>query len=568
MATTQGTKTTEKELLICFCFAYFMKTKTKISSKDHYENWLKIFRKSSKTDILSLKIDYGNYLEDNYEFKKLIDHYLYEETNASGKQLVDPDHLIVSYDQTKKLFLSNEFLDKNKHYITYTQSDNFTIFIKNECIEKILQVFQILGNNNFKYEFLSSVDYFIVNKNREKKILDTFKALIIDVSTADIARNYILKKPKTYDRLIAMFLKSKDLIPVSHKMPAKNIPITIKYTGNLEHILKKINPETVDPYVKLVLNLNDANNKMNIKQAIEKLIHIDYNNLDMGENKKSSSWNIPITFKYKDLDPTEKNLDFILKPLPSGGSGSWNGQFLFDKTKATPWVAGTSPNTINPILSSHYSGYNDMMKDIAKIRVSSFIETIEKNIFLNEKVEKPKNKKLINFIKSEKLTKNVFNDAVKKLSQLIYLTVKATTRNKSTNTGILYDFFVDVIKNLNIQISTKDLENELENFYMEFFLYFSTNIRKLQKNLVTDLNINTHKDRLSDYYISLQMTYIILSKDYTEWLKQQIFFTLFGAISKRLVVGVEDDNKLLFLIKGKIKKDTFAFKHAPFLLIS
>jgi hypothetical protein len=483
--------TTAKENLMCLAFAYFMDTKpTGRNDDDHYKTWESLFQNFSVTEV---KSKYKSYLEYGFDYSSLKTSYSFTKKSPSP-------HIIVAYKQVKKLYQSN-IVSRNKIYRIYTQSSSFTKTVKDNCIKKLKDVFNIAGDA----QILSPVDFYIVNYDIKSDIEKEFKSNIVNAkSDQEILLNYHKNKAKTYEHMIAKYFKSKDLIGVSHKMSSKKSVPSIKISGNIRN-LGKYNAKHIDPYSQFVILLRDKNPGQ-VEKLIDDVIDIQYNLWNIRENIDSSSWRLVFDFNYKKLNNQFTDARFKLEPLPSGGSGSYNGKFDIRKgsTDATPWVAGMAPKTLEPIVSS-YSGYNTVMEMLARRRVQAFLTASD--IDREADVDTPEGQRALSFLK-----KKQFHS---------YSELKKALQPHFQQMG-------------NVQI--------LETYMREC-------VRLIREEGKFSKNLDVIKDDqiLANHYISLQMSYFWIAggRNFKLFLKKQIFFTIFGAITKRSFGRITASNELV-----------------------
>lgn len=505
-------KTTAKENLTSFGFAYFMESKPATTGNQaHFDEWSAIFEDFKITDI---KNKYKSFLEYDFDYSGLKAGYAYKK---SFKDITDPEelkklrsteqtkrnHIFTVYYQLEKLYFSN-YINSNKKYKIYTQSSSFTQTIKNDCIKKLKDIFDLSGSS----EILSPVDFFIVDYDKKTIIENEFKDNILNVrSSISILMNYEKNKDKTYEHMIAKYFKSKELIGISHKMPSgKSKNATLKISGNIGK-LGKYNLKDVDPYSQMVIALQQKK-PSEVEKMIDEVIDIQYNDWDMADHKDSSSWRLFFGFNFKKLDPIFTNSKFGLEVLPSGGGGSYNGKFYIG-SKATPWVAGMAPNTVEQFIKK-YSQYDNIMKRLASKRLEAFTYVVSK---AKDDIKKTsKGKIAIDFLEQKK-----------------FLSFKDTKKNVEP--------YFDEIKRPNL-----------------FQEYQKKLIEMIKKEGKFDSSVN-NLAKVSNHYISIQMAYfwIFGGRNFKQYLKKKIFFTIFGAITKRGFTTI-NNNKIIHIAEQKYDK--------------
>lgn len=488
--------TTGKENLLSFAFAYFMETSpSQKDDEEHFNNWKNIFEDFKITEV---KSKYKSFLEYNFDYSGLKTSY------GSGGGSKVTDHIFTVYYQIEELYFSN-FIDKNKNYRIYTQSSSFTQTVKDACIKKLFEVFDLEGAATTAISLLSPVDFFVVEYNQKKKIEDDFKNNILKVKKdTDILINYEKNKDKTYEHLIAKYFKSKELIGISHKLPTgKSKNATIKIAGNIGK-LGKYDAKNIDPYSQMVIELQNKSPSQ-VEKLINEVIDIKYNEWDMRDNVDSSTWRLYFDFNFKKLNKQFDNAKFGLEPLPGTGAGSYNGKFYVGGAK-TPWVAGMSPATVEQFIKQ-YGGYNQIMTLLAKKRIQAFMAVLP-------------NMKETEIKKSRK-----GSTALRFLNQKSFQSFSKTRDN-------VEPYF--------IEIKQPRLFEEYQKKLIEML--------KREGRFAADVNSIRTEREISHHYISIQMSYLWLfgGRNFKTYLKKRIFFTIFGAITKRGFTAITN-NKLIQL---------------------
>ncbi|NDD85960.1 hypothetical protein EBZ38_16995, partial [bacterium] len=79
--------TTNKENLVSFAFAYFMKTSPeKEGDQTHFDDWNEIFENFKITEI---KLTYKSFLESNFNYSGLKDGYAYNKSKGEKPTLLE-----------------------------------------------------------------------------------------------------------------------------------------------------------------------------------------------------------------------------------------------------------------------------------------------------------------------------------------------------------------------------------------------------------------------------------------------------------------------------------------------
>jgi hypothetical protein len=529
--------TTAKENLVALAFSYFMVSKPTVQNDPtHYDNWHNIFKNFLVKDV---KSTYKSHLESNFDYSGLKSEYAYDkkrveefeklelETDTAKKEKKIKEktntHIYTVYYQIQELYFS-PFIIKSKNYRIYTQSSLFTRKVKDYCIQRLHKVFGLGG----QYQILSPVDFFIVNYDEKANIEKQFRDNIWkNKNETDILINYEKNKDKTYEHIITNYFKTHDLIPISHKLPeGRQDNASIKLSGNKSK-LRGYNRKYIDPYSELVIALQNKT-PSEIDTLINKVIDINYDKWDIRDNIDSSTWTLFFNFNFKELNRQFDNAEFGLDPLPGTGSGSYNGKF-YSKGGRTPWVAGMAPKSVEQFIKQ-YPGYIRIMQILAKRREKCFIDVINiSKIDINKSV---KGKKAINFLNQNK-----------------FQSFDETKKN-------VLPYFVELGQPNLFQ----DYQNEL--------------IKTLKKEggYVADVGSIKNDKVRSNHYISIQMAYLWLfgGRNMQMYLKKKIFFTIFGAITKRSFSGITG-TKLINLAKkeysDKVKDIKVSITSAPHLIL-
>lgn len=526
-----------KEFLACFAFAYFMKNRNYKNNPSHKDNWIEIFHDFKVGDVQS---EYRSYLEPNFKYSVLKSKYSYDKGSGDA-------HLYAIYNQMVSLFDSH-LLDLSKNYRIYGQDSTFVKTVKDDCLTRLHGIFSESFAKTANAVDLTPADFYIVDSDEVETIRKEFKKQIITPKNdTTILLNYQKDRSKTYENLILEYFKKKELFPISHKMPSGKDPTTsVKLAGNISKI-GNINKKNIDPYSQFMVALH-SKTPSEVELLIQEVIEIKYDLWDIREDKSSSSWKLIFDFNYKKIDSCFDDARFALEPLPAGGSGSFNGKFFIVKGQPaqTPWVAGMAPRSIEPFLRS-YSGYNNIMRLLSKKRASAFDHVIHQDLLKRYKTKSaadaemknirskvPEYRKCIIFLMNSKF--HTFNELKKAVSP----------------------FFVKIGQ---IDGFEKFQEQMIKEIRSE--AKFGTNLDQIAPN------------RLHEHYISLQMSYFLFvgGQSFRQFLKKSIFFTIFGAITKRGFTKISGSGATN-LVKKKVndskmmKEIEVSFTSAPHLILS
>jgi hypothetical protein len=531
-------KAETKEHLACLAFAYFIKNNNYKNNPQHKEDWINLFKDFRVGNIEPI---YKKYLEPEFKYSNLKSKYSYKNEEKPD------DHLYAIYNQMITLFDSN-LLNLTKKYRIYGQDSDFVKIVKNKCLERLYGIFSESFSKVAQAQDLTPADFYIVDSDQVNNIKKEFKKEIISPKNdTTLLLNYQKDKSKTYEQLIIKYFKSKELFPISHKMPEGKNPLTsIKLGGNISKV-GNVNKKIIDPYSQLLVALY-SKSPSEVEKIIDKVIDIKYEKWDIRENISSTTWELNFDFNYGKIDPHFDDAEFLLKPLPSSGSGSFNGMFSIVKGRQrgkSPWVAGMAPRSLEPFLRS-YSGYNNIMRLLGKKRAQVFDDVIYKELLRTKRTKKaadaemkrirskiPEYRRCMVLLMSPKF--HTFNETSKKLSP----------------------FFIKI--------------GQLSGFE-EFQKEMIKKIRS-EGGFTTDLS-SIKPNQLYEHYISLQMSYFLFvgGRSFRQFLKKSIFFTIFGAITKRGFTKISGSGATN-LVKRKVKDNKMmkeievSFTAAPHIIL-
>lgn len=499
--------TTNKEKLICLCLAYFFHTTSSIGKirKEkaqvgknteylevdvHREEWINMIQNYVPTHA---KTKYGKSLESNFDYNG-ISHY-----KSKSKT-----HITIVYNQVLK-FYNSGIIQMSPKYKIYTQSSEFCSRIKDESSKRLKQVFEMKGN----YELISPIDFFIVKSGKANDIRKKFTDNIINASPQKIFLAYE-ENTNTYENMLNEHFQSGDLYGISHKM-SNGITSTphVKIAGNISKY-KTNNLKNIDPYSLLAISLGHMNPGQ-LKSTLQKIIDIEYNLFDLKEHNDSSTWRITFQFKFSQLDKSMHDVRVFLLPLPAKGSGSYNGKLQtdFSVKRTTPWIAGISPRSIQPLLSQ-YQEFRDMNAKMSRMMIDSFHETIGD---IKKYESNPDYKRILTFLKLREF--------------------HSFARLKDAMTPL----FLFIHSN-----DSKEANEMLDSYMLKF-------IEKIRNEFGTR-SFNPDRiplNKIRNHYISLQMAFYWLygGERFREYFRKKLFFTIFGAMSKRSMGIISKDHQFV-----------------------
>lgn len=519
-----------KENLACLAFAYFLvHSDYKSDPEKHKQDWIDIFKDFK---ITQLSQEYKSHLEPNFNFAVLKNKYGFKTGKGDA-------HLESIYNQMVSLFNSS-FLRAGKDYRIYGQDSVFVDTIKNKCLTRLSKVFADALSAGASVTNLTPADFYIVNHSLVNQIKKDFTDTIINPKKDEIILlNYYKYKDKTYSGLIKKYLKSGDLIPVSHKMPkGRDSSTSVKLAGDLKNI-GKVPKSNLDPYSQLVMILSNKSTNQ-VENVIEDVIDIKYDKWDIRDSGSASSWKLFFDFNYKKIDPEFDNTIFGLEPLPANGAGSFNGKFYINASQSasTPWVAGMAPASLEPFLK-RYPGYNQIMSVLSNKMKRMFDDVILSNLQSQNRAT----------------AVNEFNQ-IKQLPE--YRKCVALLSTKKFHT------FKELIKVMEPFFGKIGYPGGFEK-YLKGMIFsikkeggFRSNLdiipREQLKWNEKQQKYTTVPDRLPEHYTSLQMSYFFFvgGRSFRTFLKKSIFFTIFGAITKRGFTAVGGGTGTTDLLKKKV----------------
>lgn len=529
-----------KELAQCLAFAYFAENPSynkNIKSQNiellsdgspnkHAIDFFSLF--SGRVNVSNLKSKYlsSNFpidiVKKDFEVKKLPKtEKLSYHTTAKKVYMV-----------AKKCMENNLFSSSNiSSYQFLDQNDPFVLLLKDKLLDKIIKTFHL----PYKVDVLSSVDIIVVNKLKKQTIrLEAEKLLKNETILID-----------EYYNLISKYMKSKDLFPISLKLP-ESISGNI-HIRQIQHNVKSSDID-IDPYIKFLDGILD--NPSKTVDHVEKLIKINFEKFSTGERL---NWEFPVSFNYSNiLDPSTKkplanyNLNFNL--FAQGYGAGWNGQF--DKSsktyQGTQWVGGISISTFENFAKT-YSGYSIFTNEIVQIRKKIF-EDMFREIT-----------KTSNIIQTLFMTK--YNDVLSLLSENKILYNKRDLSRIDT-------FFDSLEKEIGSGSNYKII------FYKKFIEEVISKINRQFKTNTKDMK------KLKAHFVHAQISYFLFhgGQNFELFFKKRLFLTIFGIITKKshTAFRVDDYSSMKVVVKDIIKLQTEkegqkiaqTFKTLPHFIIS
>ena len=568
---SKGNVGNTKEYVQCLAFAYFAvhKYPTNIEDQEnHKTSFYNLFvtssnRKSFNIPKLNLRL-YRNNLGNRFPFIKTIRDFV-TTVNNSEKSTA---HTTVQkvYDVALELYKSNTIGKNWNGYEFLDQTDIFTQNVKDASLNKIKNVLGI----PFKLDMLASFDMFIVNKQKKQQILNEIDTHILKASDATILKNYSLNQ-HTYRTILNRHFYSqsntRSLVAVSLKLPdsvKQKKYISIIGTENV----KKELSDYIDPYTKF-LTLAISSKPNELKSLIENLIKIEYGQFRTESNVLT--WELPVTFRYKvaaqkvfgrDAEPLS-DMDYKIVFLAQGYGAGWNG-FVKVGKQGPPWTGGGAASTFE-FFYEQYSEYSLIIQKLVQLRAKAFnyVLTGKENGRINDSIFSTKLKAsyrvALREITTRKILVNTRTTKYDKIEEFFNLYDKETGNKDSI---IMY--YVAVINLVRGEVKSSI---NITDKYASFNMFVGQ--KKERKSTTSEI-----QERIKAHYAHAQLAWFtfIGGKKYQTYLKQRMFLTIYGVISKK-GYKIFDYNKNISTVKSAItasikKMPKAAFDSAPHLLLS
>jgi hypothetical protein len=345
-----------KELMQCLAFAHFAVYKYSLrESAQHEQSFYDLFDPDIQNSEIELR-KYKNHLGENFDFDRVFDNWETTLTPSTNEKSVDISVKIV-YDVAKTLYQKN-LISRNFHmYEFLDQTDSFMKVIKTNCLDKIIKALKL----PIKGDILSSADIYIVKKAEKNTIKKDFQDEIL--SKSDI---YLINNFDKYNQILEEYWEKHSLFGVSLKLPSTNGTKNIKVVGNPNNAVAKKMLKAVDPYSKFMAMLSDPTT--DIDKVIDETVFL-HTKIDVN---RIGQWKFPVTFRYKRLGLYQSDVKFNLMAWPKaqkdgGGTAGFNGQFFNTPGYSTQWVGGTGVRTLEEFLFQ-YPQFNKINNELISIR--------------------------------------------------------------------------------------------------------------------------------------------------------------------------------------------------------
>jgi len=560
-----------KEYVQCLAFAYFAVHKyptKKEDQEDHMASFYNLFvtsfdRKKFNIQKLNLRL-YKNHLGNRFPFVRTIRDF---KTKVSEKGKITADTTVQKvYDVSLELYKSRVIGQNWEKYEFLDQTDIFTQTVKDAALSKINEVLGI----TFKLDMLASFDMFVVNKQKKQTILNEINTHILNASDSTILKNYSLNQ-HTYRTILNRHFYStsntRSLVAISLKLPGtveQKKYINIIGTENV----KKELSEYIDPYTKF-LTLAISSKPNELKSLIENLIKIEYGRFRTESNVLT--WELPVTFRYKvaaqkvfgrDIEPLS-DMNYQIVFLAQGYGAGWNG-FVKVGKQGPPWTGGGAASTFE-FFYEQYPEYSMVIQKLVQLRAKAFnyVLTGQENGKINDSTFSSKLKAsyraALREVTTRKILVNSRNAKYDKIEEFFNL-YDEETGNKDSITM----YYVAVINLVRGKVKSSI---KITDKYASFNMFVGQ--KKERKATSSEM-----KERIKAHYAHAQLAWFtfIGGKSYQTYMKQRIFLTIYGVISKK-GYKIFDYNKNISTVKSAItasvkKMPKAAFDSAPHLLLS
>lgn len=354
-----------KELMQCLAFAHFAVHKySNQNANEHEQLFYDLFDTNNQPDVK----DYEKHLGENFQFDRIFANWKTTVTPSTKEKSVHIDVKIV-YDVAKTFYLKNLISRNFYMYEFLDQSDSFMQVIKKQCLNKIIKATKL----PFKEDILSSADIYIVKSTEKNRIKKDFEDEILKKSDVYLINNF-----DKYNQILEEYWEKHALFGMSLKLPENNGAKHIKVIGKPHNAVSKKMLDKVDPYSKFLAMLSDP--KTDVNRLIEETVFI-HKNMDVN---RVAAWKFPVTFRYRRLGLYEKDVKFNLMAWPKaqdagGGTAGFNGQFFNTPGYSNQWVGGTGVRTLENFLFQ-YPEYSKINNELISIRKKALNYALTGNI--------------------------------------------------------------------------------------------------------------------------------------------------------------------------------------------
>ena len=381
--------TSKREVLTCVAFAYFAVERNK-SNLDDFEALINTFYNNDNTALDKYKSHVSKAL--NFDAIRKIDN---KEKKNDNSALVQ--EILSAYWSAEVLYNTKKLYNGNfSNYIFLDQNDPVTEKLKDAPLKKIKTLLDI--SESVPADILSSIDVFMIQKDKLKTILSEIDKHILNATNVQILNNLAYGKTgkNTYRTLYNKFFADGFLIPISLKKiastktrrPVMKASIEIVGTSNVNEDLKLL----VDPYTEFLGIISELKDKAKVNKLIENMVQLD-DAIRMGDTR--TYFQVDFSLNYKKVNIANK----IQKAYFEIGRNGFNG----GKVGPQPWFGGASYTVTLPILKK-YSKFSTLVREMVTMREKAF-----KHVVDTKKASKIESyKDALSIVKSDKLV--LFNE--------------------------------------------------------------------------------------------------------------------------------------------------------------
>lgn len=579
----KGNTGNTKEFAQCLAFAHFAVIPYNVNkAEQHKQAFYDIFLSAKDQQKSGLErprlIKYRNYLGNKFPFRRTINDF--KSKYKPNKDTITA-HVTVQkvYDVALSLYNSKVVGQNWDVYEFLDQTDKFTTTVKDRALNKIKRVFGL----TFKLDILASFDLFIVHKQKKQQILSEINKHIVDADDATILSNYCLNR-HTYRTILNRHFASKSntrsLVAVSLKLPGTVEQKKYINIIGTQNVRKEVS-DYIDPYTKFMTLAYTATSSQ-LKLLIENLIKIEY-----GQFKVSPSvltWELPVTFRYKvaaqkvfgrDIEPLS-DMNYKIIFLAQGYGDGWNG-FVAEGHQGPPWTGGGGVSTFEHFYEK-YREYSTVIQKLVHMRAKAFNYVLtgkETSGSINTRSFSTKLKNLHRKATQDLLTKKILS-TVKQSKNLMDFFKAFDEETGRVNTATAYQ--VALINLVRKQVSPSiKISDRYASFTMKDMIPNPNKKTAKDKDKIQITRPATSQEtdaRIESHYVHAQLAWFafIGGKSFQTYLKQRMFLTIYGVISKKGYKIFDYDNNLTTIksaITAEIKGvPRAAFDSAPHVLLS
>jgi DNA-binding transcriptional MerR regulator len=509
--------TSAREVLTCVAFSFYAHHGNS-ADQNGFEN---VIQNYYDGDDAALK-PYLKYLSKGLSIDQI--RKIKSEAKKGGNALTPLTQEILSawwtaevLHKTKKLY--NQNFDK---YVFLDQNDPTVKLIKDEPLKKMKTLLNI--SETVPADILSSIDVFMIQKDKIQKITTEIEKHILKESDTQILNNLAYGKSgkNTYRNLFNEFFTRKYMIPISlKKISSKDTKKEPRMAAAIE-IVGKVNVNEdlkllVDPYTEFLSIISEMKSKTELNKLIDEMVELE-DEIRLGDTR--TYFQVDFTLNYKKVNIANK----IQQAYFEVGRTGFNG----GKVGPQPWFGGASYSVTLPILK-RYPKFSIMLTEMIRMRERAFDYAID-----SKKAAKLKNyRSARNSVKATKLV--LFNE-----SDLIEIKEFCKEYDQQTkNPKDSYQEFRIALINLCKNRSVS---------------YTSTDLRRLDKD-------TTKKDKntsLQNQFAHSQGIWMYTRKggDMKDFFKKQITLTLYGIMTKKGAKIFESSRKGMLVEDAFVKEIT------------